>query len=248
MAFTGVPHKYHIFYVQLAPIGGILGPLKSVLAPFWPFWANKAHFMKYRQTHRSFLAVIGRFLKLHFQIPHNKCSNLAETELLIFLSRKNRLYDPRVDKYFIDQLINSAFITSALFIRVPWALERGWTAWNLYFFEANLVWLRLPQYEKMVMPEESAAWLRFSGSRWICVQVGRGKTPLKPEDFLFVIFGLHFMFIDSVCHTQRTKISKKTRFFHERRKVLSRPMLVYENNHQAGKVTRQKDQRGVEVC
>ena len=44
------------------------------------------------------------------------------------------------------------------------------------------------------------------------------------------------------------RVQRKLAIFHERQKVLSRPILVYENNHQAGKVTRQKDQRGVEVC
>ena len=39
---TGVS-KIYIFYVQLAPIWGILGPLKSVFALFWPFLANKAN-------------------------------------------------------------------------------------------------------------------------------------------------------------------------------------------------------------
>ena len=34
-----VPHTY-MFYVELAPLGGILGPLKSDLGLFLPFWAT----------------------------------------------------------------------------------------------------------------------------------------------------------------------------------------------------------------
>ena len=32
--------KYYLFYVELAPLLGILGPLKSDLGVFWPFQAT----------------------------------------------------------------------------------------------------------------------------------------------------------------------------------------------------------------
>ena len=37
MVCTGVPHIYYMFHVELAPLGGIFGPLKSDLGIFWPF-------------------------------------------------------------------------------------------------------------------------------------------------------------------------------------------------------------------
>ena len=39
-----------MFYVQLAPLGGILGPLKSDLGLFWPFWAIYSRYLIFTKS------------------------------------------------------------------------------------------------------------------------------------------------------------------------------------------------------
>ena len=82
MACTGVLHNF-IFTVQVAPIGSILAPLKSVSVLFWPFWANKVHYKKYRETGITFQTLMGGFFKVHIQIPRNNSSNWPKTDFLL---------------------------------------------------------------------------------------------------------------------------------------------------------------------
>ena len=39
-----------MFHVELAPLGGILGPLKSDLGVFWPFWGTDFIMYKHKKT------------------------------------------------------------------------------------------------------------------------------------------------------------------------------------------------------
>ena len=41
---------YYMFYVQLAPLGGILGPLKSDLGLFWPFRAIYSRYLIFTKS------------------------------------------------------------------------------------------------------------------------------------------------------------------------------------------------------
>ena len=57
--------KYYLFYVELAPLLGILGPLKSDLGVFWPFRATD-FIMGILKIWDNFLGPHGPILKFTF--------------------------------------------------------------------------------------------------------------------------------------------------------------------------------------
>ena len=57
--------KYYLFYVELAPLLGILGPLKSDLGVFWPFQATD-FIMGILKIWDNFLGPHGPILKFTF--------------------------------------------------------------------------------------------------------------------------------------------------------------------------------------
>ena len=64
---TGIPHVvlYYMFDVQLAPLGGIFGPLKSNLGVFWTFPATDC-IMGILKIWDNFLGPNGPILKFTF--------------------------------------------------------------------------------------------------------------------------------------------------------------------------------------
>ena len=63
-----------MFYVQLAPLGGILGPLKSDLGLFWPFRAIYSRYIIF--TKSSFKVWLMEFFSVSQSLHINELPRL----------------------------------------------------------------------------------------------------------------------------------------------------------------------------
>ena len=66
-----------MFYVQLAPLGGIMSPLKSDLRAFWPFIYIKE------------IAQKGQKYPPEVRVRHETCSTICGTHVQAILDQKN---------------------------------------------------------------------------------------------------------------------------------------------------------------
>ena len=70
------------------------------------------------------------------------------------------------------------------------------------------------------------------------------KNIIKALRFFVCYFWTAFyVYRFSLSHSKNKDFKENSLFFMKDKKLLSRPIVVYENNHQVGKITRQKDQR-----
>ena len=66
-----------MFHVELAPLGGILGPLKSEFGVFWPFWAM--FLFTYRAKRALILTPEGLKYSPEVRVEHETCSTICGT-------------------------------------------------------------------------------------------------------------------------------------------------------------------------
>ena len=85
-----------MFHVELAPLGGIFGPLKSDLGVFWVFRGTD-FIMGILKIWDNFLGPHGPILKFTFWNPCAICDYLASTKKMVVFFSLGPLQDPCVD-------------------------------------------------------------------------------------------------------------------------------------------------------
>ena len=88
-----------MFYVQLTPLGGILGPLKSDLGVIWPFQAIILYIYKISIMRYLFRPSGPDFKIYKFRNGGPNQANWLKQNLCSFLSSKNGLQAPCVYMY-----------------------------------------------------------------------------------------------------------------------------------------------------